>query len=290
MAENIKAKQEIIELFFRNVKGKKPDVSDLNANHDGSKGHWLERQFGIAANANNEPDLLGYELKNQTSSKTTFGDWSANIYVFTNPLYKDLFGGKRKYEKQDSFLRIFGKPNPDKDNRYSWSGTACPKINRINDLGQVLKVCSNEDIVVLYSYSEDKRPNKASIVPKCLQVDNLELARWYGRQLPQGKKENQRIKSLQKKLEDKFNSYGWFTCKTDNSGYYYKICFGKPMIYDNWIKLVNAGTVFFDSGMHEGNKRPYSEWRANNDLWDSLIYEEYETRPDFTISIEENDS
>lgn len=32
----------------------------------------------------------------------------------------------------------------------------------------------------------------------------------------------------------------------------------------------------FDSGMYEGNPRPYSQWRANNNLWDSLIIESYE--------------
>ena len=40
--------------------------------------------------------------------------------------------------------------------------------------------------------------------------------------------------------------------------------------------LVIQGIVFFDSGMYEGNPRPYSQWRANNNLWDSLIIESYE--------------
>ena len=62
----------------------------------------------------------------------------------------------------------------------------------------------------------------------------------------------------------------------NSSGVYYKICFGKPMDYDAWLELVAEGTVFFDSGMYEGNVRPYSQWRANNDFWNSLIYEEYE--------------
>lgn len=47
------------------------------------------------------------------------------------------------------------------------------------------------------------------------------------------------------------------------------------MIYENWIKLVKQGVVFFDSGMYQGNKRPYSQWRANNSYWDSLITENY---------------
>lgn len=75
------AKEEIIELFRTNVKGKRPNVDGKNERHDGRKGHWLEQQFGVTANADNEADLFGYELKNETTSKTTFGDWSANIYV-----------------------------------------------------------------------------------------------------------------------------------------------------------------------------------------------------------------
>ncbi len=48
-----------------------------------------------------------YELKNETTSKTTFGDWSANIYVFTNPQYQALFEGQNKAEKQNSFVILF---------------------------------------------------------------------------------------------------------------------------------------------------------------------------------------
>lgn len=76
------AKEQIIELFRKNVKGKSPNVEGKNERHDGRKGHWLEQQFGVTANADNEADLFGYELKNETTSKTTFGDWSANIYIF----------------------------------------------------------------------------------------------------------------------------------------------------------------------------------------------------------------
>ena len=83
-------------------------------------------------------------------------------------------------------------------------------------------------------------------------------------------------KCLKAKLEDKFNDKGWFTCKTDENGLYCKICFGKPMNYNEWIELVKQGIVFFDSGMYQGNKRPYSQWRANNNFWDSLITETYE--------------
>ena len=265
-------KEKIIELFRNNVKGKKPNVDFMNKRHDGRNGHWLEQQFGISANADNNADLWGYELKNQTTSKTTFGDWSANEYVFTNPKYQDLFNGHSKHEKQNSFVRIFGKANAGKGGRYSWSGSPCPKINVYNDYGQIMIIEKNKDIVILYSYSEDQRENKSSIVPLWLQIDCLEIARWYG---VTSDSTNHSGKCLKDKLEDKFNQKGWFTCKTDETGRYNRICFGKPINYDEWIKLVEKGTIYFDSGMYEGNDRPYSQWRANNFFWDSMIIEEY---------------
>ena len=57
------AKEQIIDLFRKNVKGKSPNVENRNPRHDGKKGHWLEEQFGISANADNEADLWGYELR-----------------------------------------------------------------------------------------------------------------------------------------------------------------------------------------------------------------------------------
>lgn len=267
------AKEQIIDLFRKNVKGKSPNVEKRNPRHDGKKGHWLEEQFGISANADNEADLWGYELKNETTSKTTFGDWSANIYVFTNPQYQALFEGQNKAEKQNSFVKIFGKPNPQKGDRYSWSGSPCPKIGAYNYCGQILEITPSKDIVALYSYSQDQRMDKANIIPQALQIENLEIARWYGEHSPSSKRTD---KCLKAKLEDKFNDKGWFTCKTNTAGKYEKICFGKPINYDEWLRLVIQGIVFFDSGMYEGNPRPYSQWRANNNLWDSLIIESYE--------------
>lgn len=267
------SKEQIIELFRKNVKGKTPNVDGKNKKHDGKKGHWLEQQFGIPANADNKADLFGYELKNETTSKTTFGDWSANRYIYKEEKYSSIFTGKNTTEKRDKFLRIFGHPNEKKRGRYSWSGTPCPKIDFYNDFGQILLVEPNKDIVALYSYSNDKRIDKADIVPKELQTEDLEIARWYGEQSPTSKKGD---KCLKAKLEDKFNDKGWFTCKTNERGEYDRICFGEPIDYDKWIELVKKGIVFFDSGMYEGNDRPYSQWRANNKFWDSLITETYE--------------
>lgn len=266
----METKEMIKKLFFENVKGKVPDVTRSNVKHDGKYGHWLEKCFKIPKNSKNDADLDGYELKNETKSKTSFGDWSANRYIFNDGIYKKLFLGKNKAERQDSFCRIFGKPNPKKNNRYSWSGSPCPKYNVYNDYGQILLVEENLDVVIKYSYSMDNREDKNEIIPKELQIENLEIARWFG---VKSLSSNRNDKCLKEKLEDKFNKKGWFTCKKDEEGKYYALCFGDKVNYEDWISLLKKGIVFFDSGMHEGNKRPYSQWRANNKYWDSLIIE-----------------
>lgn len=265
-------KQRIIDLFRRNVKGRSVNLDGYNTRHDGRGGHWLERQFGIQANANNSSDLFGYELKNQTSSKTTFGDWSANRYIFKDGELSNFFKGSSAHEKQDDFCKVFGKSNQDKGGRYSWSGSPCPKIDTFNDFGQTLIIEENSDIVAIYSYSKDRRSDRDIYVPSQLRVDNLEIARWFGKKSPSS---SQKDKCLKSKLEDKFNVKGWFTCKTNINGIYSEICFGDPIDFDQWIELVQKGLVFFDSGMYQGNKRPYSQWRAQNSIWESLITERY---------------
>lgn len=243
----------IIELFKQKVKGKKADTSLSNINHDGSGGHWLEKQMGVIHNASNSPDIGGFEMKNHTTSKTTFGDWSANYYIF-----KD-----RKYGiTRDGFMRIFGAPNATKGNRYSWSGRPIPKIDHYSPFGQILSVDNAGNILITYSFDKDKRPNKVSIVPKIMQINNLLLARW----------DAEKIKS---RVEDKYNGLGWFKCLKDANGVYNEIVFGAPINFDTWIEGVKKGLIFFDSGMYEGNPRPYSQWRANNTYWDSLIIERY---------------
>lgn len=275
MTDTIDQKKEIIARFMKNIKGKKPDILEIEKRHDGDVGHWLESQFGILHNADNAPDIYGYELKTQTSSKITFGDWSANEYVFMKKEYNHIFKGSNKKDRQGEFLKIFGKPNVNKNGRYSWSGEPCPKINDYNKFGQKLIVESNEDIVAIYDFEKDQREEKESIVPSEFHSGKVEIARWFGRQAPitAPKKGS---KCLKEKLEDKFNQNGWFTCKRDEDGVYQKIEFGKPINFDMWIEWVKTGRVFFDSGMYEGNARPYAQWRMNNKGWDELIIDSYE--------------
>ena len=152
---------KIIELFKENVYGRSPDTNSFNQRHDGKDGHWLERQMGIAANANNEPDLYGYEMKNSTGSKTTFGDWSANYYIF-----KD----KEVDLNRTQFMEVFGKPNVEKGGRYSWSGSPIPNFNSPSTYnGSEMVFDDAKNIIIVYNYSRDPRPDKENIVPPNLQ-------------------------------------------------------------------------------------------------------------------------
>jgi hypothetical protein len=248
-----KNKQKIINLFKKNIKGKNADLSKYESKHDGKEGHWLETQMNIKANASNLPDLFGYEMKKATKGKTTFGDWSANYYIFQDKKYNI---------SRDIFLQIFGKPNAKKEGRFSWSGEPCPIIKAYNSFGQKLFVDKDKNIFVKYSFSKDQRKDKKKVVPVLMQKDNLVIARWD-------------YQSIKEKLENKFNVKGWFRCLKDKEGVYSKIVFGDPVTFNKWIQGVESGEIFFDSGMYQGNIRPYSQWRANNSYWDNLITSTY---------------
>lgn len=246
--EEIKA--EILRRFNDKVRNKKPDIAkEVNARHDGKQGHWLEQQMGLKANRSNDPDMYGFEMKNHTRGKTTFGDWSADYYIFKDANY----GISR-----DSFLQIFGKPNQDKKGRCSWSGEPAPKIQGFNSFGQRLVIDNENNILAVYCFSQDQRPHKRQVVPPNLQKENLILAQWH-------------YQSIKTKLENKFNQLGWFKCTQNAEGIYDGLVFGRPINFDNWLACVKTGEVFFDSGMYQGNSRNYSQWRANNTFWDSLI-------------------
>lgn len=253
------AKQSIIDIFMRNVYGKSPDVSSFLSGHDGKYGHWLEEKMGVTHNADNAPDLLGYEMKNDTTSKTTFGDWMPDVKIF----------GPNRAITRNQFVVAFGQASPNGPNRWSWSGSAAPKIDKWNKVGQRLVVDELKNISVIYSFDKDSRPNKSSIVPKIYQKQNLILMTWT-------------YQAIKNKVESKFNQNGWFKCLVDpKTGRYSKIVFGEPITYENWLQRVISGEVFFDPGMHydasqaKPNTRNYMMWRANNSSWMDLIVESY---------------
>mgnify|MGYP006124768743 CR=1 FL=1 len=70
---NLEVESKILTLFRENVKGRNLSAMGAATKHDGAAGHRLETLFGIKHNGDNAPDLLGYELKSDTKSKTTFG-------------------------------------------------------------------------------------------------------------------------------------------------------------------------------------------------------------------------
>jgi hypothetical protein len=194
------AKQQIIQLFMNNVKDKE---IKLDKKHCGSEGHWLEKQFGLAHNSRNEPDLLGYEMK-KYSKKITFGDFSASEYLFSNN--KDYINNYNKWSNdtvnitRNDFIRYFGKQNPKKHNRYSWSGACIPKYNIWNEYGQILEINENNDVCIYYSYSKDTRQN---LKYDFLQKDKILIVYW--------KKEK-----LEHHINNKFNKNGFFICNNRN--------------------------------------------------------------------------
>ena len=260
------AELKIVELFKQNVLGRKPDTSSSNSAQDGKKGHWLEQQMGVTRNRKTAPDLLGYEMKDGTSSKVSFGDWSADYYIFNDATYVDMTDPTRQ-RRNESFLYVFGKPNSDKagarpEGRYSWSGEPIPNINQTNNYGATLKVDTNNNILLCYNYSLDTRADKSQLVPQIMQKNNLVIACW-------------KADSLSRKVNDKFNQKGWFVCKKGADGCYNQIAFGDPIPFEKWLDMVKKGEIFFDSGMYETNDRTYSQWRANNSTLEKLFIRRY---------------
>ena len=245
-------KQIIINRFNENVRGKKFDKS-VNK-HCGDEGHWLERQMSIKPNSDNAPDLLGYEQK-KDSNKISFGDWGASTYIFDKESPYKL--------TRDNFLKIFGSPNPKKNNRYSWSGKVFPKYGlKYNYAGQRIRFLENEDLVIEYSYLNDTREEKISFPEDFKTTEPIELARWT------------KCK-LEKHILSKFGVKGFYICKKNKENVYDKICFGKVIDFQFFKTGLETNKIILDSGMYQGNSRKYSQFRADKSLWYDLITEEY---------------
>ena len=256
-------KNKIISLFYNNVKNVDIQLECYNQKHCGKEGHWLENKMNIKPNSNNEPDIYGYEMK-KSSNKTTLGDFSASEYAFSKKNKRDFINYHNNWTNdikmnRTDFIKYFGNKNPNKNNRYSWSGSCIPKYNCWNNCGQNLLISDNKDIIIYYSFSKDTREQKENL-PDFLKQDHLIIAIWMANKMSSN-------------INKKFNKKGFFICKKINNKYE-KICFGKPFDFDYFIDAIKNNKIFFDSGMYEGNSRNYSQFRGTN-FWNELITEEY---------------
>lgn len=256
-------KKQIVELFNKHVKSKEICLNGKNTKHCGKEGHWLETQMGIKHNSKNEPDIFGYEMK-KSSPKTTLGDFSASEYVFSKPNKRNSINILNNWTDEitltrNDFIKIFGNPNPCKNNRHSWSGSCVPTYNKWNSNGQILTINDNSDIIIVYSFSNDTRIIKETF-PTFLKNDNIVIALW-------------KSEKMKPHIDNKFNKKGFFICKKIGATYE-KICFGRSFNFDYFIECIKNNKIIFDSGMYCGNSRNYSHFRGGPSFWDDLIIEE----------------
>jgi hypothetical protein len=290
----LESREKIIKIYKTKVHGKKPDTTKMTKGHDGKKGHWLEDTMGSKRDASNKPDLFGYEMKTG-GSKTTFGDWGPDYFIYRDEKkFPNLIGKTgqeksklRNMNKDEVFLKAFGvwrNAGDDpyeykldgkiitwydigKDGYYSWSGEPSPNkvTDGVNAFGQSIVINENNSISITYCFSKDTRENKSELVPKEFQIENLKLFGW----------SDEWIKG---KVENKFNVYGWFKCNIKKEKFY-EIIFGNKITLSEFLKWVRNGDVVFDVRLKE--RRPDTTdrlgmmWRAPSTFWKSKSVETY---------------
>lgn len=240
---------------MNNVRGKIIDTECSKKSHCGKEGYWLEKQMGIVHNSNNIPDIGGFEMK-KYSNKITFGDFSASEYIFSK---KKIYITAGTIER-DEFIKYFGTPNPLKNNRYSWSGMCVPTYKTWNTCGQTLRISNDNHICIYYSFSKDTRDIKNTF-PEFLKTDKILIAMWHA-------------DKMREHINNKFNINGFFICKKGKNTYE-TICFGDPFNFESFIENIKKKIIIFDSGMYEGNKRNYSQFRASGNFWNTMITSSY---------------
>lgn len=232
--------------------------------HDGSEGHWLEKQMGIQPNCQNRPDIGGYEMKKE-SNKITFGDFSASEYLFsTNKTAIETFNGWEKDKvivSRNDFIHYFGSTNSKKQYRYSWSGSCVPIYGEWNESGQILEFNNDNDLCIYYSYCKDRRTSKDSLPAFLKNNEKILIVIWTK-------------EKLGSHVDNKFSNMGFFICKKIGDTYE-KICFGKPFDFIFFVENMKKKNIIFDSGMYVGNTRNYSSFRSSLNFWNLLITEEY---------------
>jgi len=249
MTENFQQmtnKQQIIALFNTNVRGVEICLDGQNIKHCGKEGHWLETKMGIKHNAQNAPDILGYEMK--TGSKvTTFMDKAPDkMYIDGNVMPKRNKALKTHFWYKYASIKESLEPTIG-----GWS------IDKYNKSGQKLTVDSFNNVSVLYDYQHDYRENKEHLG---LNTKPHIIMQWDAL-------------SLLKSIEDKFNSKGFFKCAKEHN-HFAKICFGQKINFDTWIDALKKGDIYHD-GYSKLNGRGRHVFRASNKFWDDLIIEEY---------------
>ena len=283
---SVESRKKIIKIYKEKVHGKIPDTSKMTKTHDGKTGHWLEDTMGSKRDASNKPDLFGFEMKTG-GSKTTFGDWGPDYFIFRDEeKFSNLIGetGKKKQElqrknKNETFLKAFGMwrdaaddahqykvgeeiktwKSIGKDEYYSWSGTPSPnKVpDGFNSFGQALVINQNNSISITYCFSKDTREDKSDLVPEEFQIENLKLFGWSN-------------EWLTKKVENKFNEHGWFKCNIKEEKFY-EIIFGDKITVIEFLKWLRNGDVVFDTRLKEtrpnGSDRYGMQWRAPSIFW-----------------------
>jgi hypothetical protein len=234
------AREKIIEIYKKKVHGKKPDTSKMSKGHDGKKGHWLEDAMGSKRDANNSPDLLGYEMKTG-ESKTTFGDWGPDYFIFRDekkfPNLTGKVGNERRKQssknKDEVFLKAFGMWRHADDDKHDYKLNG--KIITWKDLGKD----------GYYSWSGEPSPNKVT-----------DETNEFG----------------QEQVENKVNVHGWFKCLVKN-GTFSEIIFGDKITLGLFLEWVRNGDVMFDTRLKE--RRPDNtdrygmNWRASSKFWES---------------------
>jgi hypothetical protein len=256
LSDEKEIKQEIKDIFDKKLRNK--SFKEIKK-HYGSEGEWIEKQFKIDTNSNTDSDFNGFEIKKK-ANKISFGDWSADEYIFKSKDVLNKVNNSIDFTKED-FLKIFGHYNKSKE-RYSWSGEVCPsKHNVWTNSGQCLTTNNNNDLFIIYSYSKDKR-NNDNVPENIKELKFIILAYW-------------NIESLDNKISKKFNNLGTVIINKNKEGNYNSLYFCSRIDTELFMQKIKKQIIIFDSGMYAGNSRNYSHFRAGFEFWKSIMIEKY---------------
>lgn len=229
--------EKIRSIFNKNVRGRQPNLTQYNKKHNGSEGHWLEKQMGIKHNSSNSPDIYNYEMKKVTRGRTTFGDWipdKIEIKFWSKP------------ESAIKFMKTYGKYNK-KKKRWAWANPVL--IEKYNQYGQRLEMDDkNNKVVVRYNKNKDKLYNSRE--NKCNEERKILFGWTY--------------EKLKQRVENKFGKKGYFICNKNKKNEYSDISFFKPIYFEEWKNALMNKHIFLDAGTICGNPRAYMSWRTNN--------------------------